>query len=324
MADNPATFKSETENTPAVRATAFAKGASGIFSQSTGEGTETIRGEHLVTSGSGVVGIGGPDGGYGVEGCTANGYAAVHGISSTIGTGVEGESESGVGVHGVSRDGIGVYGQCNDTSPPDKAGGYGVQGITRDHDGAGVRGENVGGGHGVEGSSVGARTAIYGSSTGTGHGIIGDSAVGSGVWAIGASGVTGLNHSHGDADGNPLAAIWGFAYGDADGNPEGKKGLAGKFTGDVQVIGRLNQSAAAFKIDHPLDPEHKYLYHLFLGSPDMMNIYNGNVTTDENGEAMVALPDYSANSPKRWWRAKSRTTASRSRPTSPASRSPGK
>ena len=47
-----------------------------------------------------------------------------------------------------------------------------------------------------------------------------------------------------------------------------------------------------FKIDHPLDPENKYLYHSFVESPDMMNIYNGNITTDPNGEAIVEMPDY--------------------------------
>jgi hypothetical protein len=47
-----------------------------------------------------------------------------------------------------------------------------------------------------------------------------------------------------------------------------------------------------FKIDHPLDPENKYLSHSFVESPDMMNIYNGNVVTDASGYATVTLPDY--------------------------------
>jgi hypothetical protein len=47
-----------------------------------------------------------------------------------------------------------------------------------------------------------------------------------------------------------------------------------------------------FKIDDPLDPANKYLYHTSVESPDMMDIYNGNVTTDANGEAIVDLPDY--------------------------------
>ncbi|MBK9569083.1 MAG: hypothetical protein IPO53_03595 [Chitinophagaceae bacterium] len=54
----------------------------------------------------------------------------------------------------------------------------------------------------------------------------------------------------------------------------------------------LSQSAGAFKIDHPLDPANKYLVHSFVESPDMMNIYNGNIVTDANGKATVQLPDY--------------------------------
>lgn len=62
--------------------------------------------------------------------------------------------------------------------------------------------------------------------------------------------------------------------------------------GDVTVTGSIAKGAGTFQIDHPLDPENKYLYHSFVESPDMMNIYNGNVTTDENGSAEVLLPDY--------------------------------
>ena len=64
------------------------------------------------------------------------------------------------------------------------------------------------------------------------------------------------------------------------------------FTGNVAVLGTLFKSAGSFKIDHPLDPLHKYLLHSFVESPDMMNIYNGMVTLDEKGEAEVKLPSY--------------------------------
>jgi hypothetical protein len=77
--------------------------------------------------------------------------------------------------------------------------------------------------------------------------------------------------------------------GGADGATEGKAGL---FLGDVQVTGMLSKGGGSFKIDHPLDPANKYLYHSFVESPDMMNIYNGNVVTDVNGEAVVEMPDY--------------------------------
>jgi hypothetical protein len=65
---------------------------------------------------------------------------------------------------------------------------------------------------------------------------------------------------------------------------------AGAFYGHVDVIGALSKSSGSFKIDHPLDPANKYLYHSFVESPDMMNIYNGNVTTDGSGTAVVNMP----------------------------------
>ncbi len=75
-------------------------------------------------------------------------------------------------------------------------------------------------------------------------------------------------------------------------------GLAGliegdvKIEGDLDVTGVLSKTFGSFKIDHPLDPENKYLYHSFVESPDMMNVYNGNVILDENGKAVVELPDW--------------------------------
>jgi hypothetical protein len=72
----------------------------------------------------------------------------------------------------------------------------------------------------------------------------------------------------------------------------GTNTVAGTFNGDVNVIGNLSKSGGSFKIDHPVDPAHKYLYHSFVESPDMMNIYNGNVITDATGRAVVSLPDW--------------------------------
>jgi len=33
-------------------------------------------------------------------------------------------------------------------------------------------------------------------------------------------------------------------------------------------------------------------YHTSVESPDMMDIYNGNVTTDAKGEVVVVLPEH--------------------------------
>jgi len=62
--------------------------------------------------------------------------------------------------------------------------------------------------------------------------------------------------------------------------------------GDLDIVGNITKGGGTFKIDHPLDPENKYLYHSFVESPDMLNVYNGNITTDVNGIATVELPEY--------------------------------
>lgn len=81
-------------------------------------------------------------------------------------------------------------------------------------------------------------------------------------------------------------------YGDNNGS--NTVGYAGFFDGRVAVLGNLTKFGGSFKIDHPLDPANKYLSHSFVESPDMMNIYNGNTTTDERGEVVVIMPEYFA------------------------------
>jgi hypothetical protein len=72
-----------------------------------------------------------------------------------------------------------------------------------------------------------------------------------------------------------------------------KGGLrAGLFDGDVHVTGNLSKAAGTFMIDHPQDPENKYLVHSFVESPDMMNVYNGNAKTNASGKVTVTLPAY--------------------------------
>ena len=62
--------------------------------------------------------------------------------------------------------------------------------------------------------------------------------------------------------------------------------------GDLHVNGTLSATNKLFKIDHPLDPDNKYLVHSCIESPDMMNIYNGNAITDDQGYVTIRLPDY--------------------------------
>jgi hypothetical protein len=60
---------------------------------------------------------------------------------------------------------------------------------------------------------------------------------------------------------------------------------------DLRVDG-VSKGAGTFKIDHPLDPTNKYLYHSFVESPDMMNMYDGMITTDSTGKATIKMPSY--------------------------------
>lgn len=118
-----------------------------------------------------------------------------------------------------------------------------------------------------------------------------------GTGSLASTGVYGQAFTNGDAVGvvavaGDLGTFGGTKVGllaDAQGGPTS---YAGFFNGDVVVAGSLAKSGGTFKIDHPLDPDNKYLYHSFVESPEMMNIYNGNITTDANGFATVILPDY--------------------------------
>jgi hypothetical protein len=160
---------------------------------------------------------------------------------------------------------------------------HGVDGISSTNQGVGVYGLTQGtAGSGVLGQSTAGGIAVLGQSVGSS---------GQGVWGenFGSSGdgVVGIAHSNGDGI---------FAFNDHPGdalfalNQSG--GFAAFFNGDVDVDGNLSKAAGSFKIDHPLDPANKYLYHSFVESPDMMNVYNGNITTDGAGRAVVQMPDW--------------------------------
>lgn len=62
--------------------------------------------------------------------------------------------------------------------------------------------------------------------------------------------------------------------------------------GSVSVLGAISKGSGTFMIDHPLDPKNKLLYHSFVESPDVLNIYDGIVVLDADGRADVDLPLY--------------------------------
>ena len=183
----------------------------------------------------------------------------VSGTSTNGSPGVSGTAAQGTGVIGNGI--LGVYGQGNN-------GGSGVYG-------------NSSAGVGVYGNSVNS-DAVYGNSTN----------------GIGVHGVGSQAGVHGEGNGYGVLAQGGSygvaAYGSVGiyAAPTSGNTVAGLFGGNVQINGNLTKSSGSFKIDHPLDPANKYLLHSFVVSPDMKNIYDGTITLDERGEAVVPMPDY--------------------------------
>src|SRR5262249_47574873 len=109
-------------------------------------------------------------------------------------------------------------------------------------------------------------TAGYGVIANGGEGNYG--AGGSGVYAFGGRGansdggrgvitVGGGSSAPGRSGG---AAIEAYA---GQGENGATIGPAGIFNGNVEVTGMLSKGGGSFKIDHPLDPENKYLSHSF-------------------------------------------------------------
>jgi hypothetical protein len=113
---------------------------------------------------------------------------------------------------------------------------------------------------------------------------------GTGYYSIGSSGIVFGNGVgvYGYAPDEYAIGVWG----DTDIGWAGMFSGAVGIEGDLQVTGAIVKGGGGFRIDHPLDPEGKYLNHAFVESSDMMNVYNGNVTLDANGEAWVELPEW--------------------------------
>jgi len=113
-----------------------------------------------------------------------------------------------------------------------------------------------------------------------------------------STGILGQASASGSSPGNGAKGVWGVAAANNTFGVVGSVGAgatgcyAGYFGGNVIVAGTLSKSGGNFKIDHPLDPANKYLSHSFVESPDMMNIYNGNIVLDGEGEATITMPDW--------------------------------
>ena len=260
-----------------------------------------LHGQSDSTTGRGVVGA---------AGAASGPTIGVYGRSnSTSGMGVQGLAAAtsginfGVGGFSSSSDGRGVSGSATSSTGTTS----GVYGQTASPDGYGVRG--------LATATTGFNFGVHGGTQSTGGaGVFGVvyASTGNGV------GVYGVTYSSGGSPSQasprpPSAAELAFMASPPRPTAIGVRGLAaatsgsgigvygqassaagyaGYFSGRAHVTGTLSKGGGAFKIDHPLDPENKYLYHSFVESPDMKNIYDGVVATDADGFATVELPEW--------------------------------
>ncbi|MFZ5803521.1 MAG: beta strand repeat-containing protein, partial [Acidobacteriota bacterium] len=258
------------------------------------------------TFGSGVYGESTANNGKGVVGVANNGMFAsgVYG-SSTSGYAVRGDSSSGIGVYGVSTSGNAVVGNSTTGTAVmghTMGGPYAVFGQSAANNGHGVVGVAGTGtaAYGVYGSST-SGAGVYGSSY-SGTGVYGSSGGWYGVYGESTksdgSGVMGVANT-----GSAAHGVWGESTsgcGVCGSSTSGhgvrgwsSTGYAGYFDGNVQVNGNFSATGVKnFLIDHPLDPEHKYLRHACVESNEVVNVYSGNVITDEDGRAVVELPEW--------------------------------
>jgi hypothetical protein len=191
------------------------------------------------------------------------GSEAVSGLFSTSTTTTTGALRGEYTGASTATNSIGVYGLS--TPVLSVASGIGVEG--------------EGGRVGVFGFGNSSTSAAGSVVIGTEGDAISDADFNVGVYGFADAAAVGSLNSYG---------VYGDAFGGAVDN------FAGYFdNGNVEVVNDFAVGGLKFfKIDHPLDPANKYLYHACVESDEVLNIYSGNITTDATGTATVNLPSY--------------------------------
>jgi hypothetical protein len=256
----------------------------GLYGESASTGGRGVLGLATATTGTtfGVVGVSDSTGGRGVQG-RANASSG-----TTVGVLGESLSNAGRGVLGrataSSGTTYGVYGESASTTGRGLYGGattttgmnFGVYGESASVDGIGVFGKAT--------ATSGATSAVRGDAYSTnGMGVLG--------WSFATTlvnyGVVGVSNSTGGY------GVWGQA-GASSGTTHGVFGTATSSGGyAVYSQGRFAATGTKnFQIDHPRDPENKYINHFAAEAPEPYNIYRGNTIMDDAGQARVQLPDY--------------------------------
>ena len=206
------------------------------------------------------------------------GYGTGGSFTGPIGVYGRSTGETGTGIIGVGNDGSsyatlntgsggafigysGVYGKGTDTDEGHGVTGLGNNGSTRYTLGDGSGGSFTGNRVGVEGFAT-----LQGS---TSYGVYGKYNGGGNVNGVGVYGFSDPANNRG--------------YG-----VMGVGGNAGVYSVDLMAT----SGSMVLEMDHPLDPKNKILKHYAMESPEVLNIYRGNINLDGNGEATVSLPEY--------------------------------
>ena len=287
--------------------------------------TNGVRGRSDSPDGTGVFGE--------AEATSGSAYGGWFESASSAGVGAFGNSTASTGLtsglrgEAQSTGGRGVVGYATATSGATN----GVRGRSDSPDGAGVFGEAEatsgsayggwfetasGGGSGVLGWAKPTTGINYGGAFQT------DSSSGRGVMglALSASGTTTAGRFESASPSS--TAVYGLAYAQTgfaragyfesraedgfgvyarvtgDGSADAVFAVHDSITGSGYAVLASGDTAAtgnkSFRIDHPDDPENKYLLHYCAESPEVINFYSGKTTLDGAGEAVIELPHYFA------------------------------
>jgi len=255
---NAAAFKVTHSNT-GVAVQALSTNAANSFS--------TIQAETNSSTGTVAAVIGSTTGGaYAIAGqvqSSATAFSAVYGSNLRVsgGVGVEGTGFNGVAGDGNSTQGFGVFGENNLAASGTRTGGTQLAAGVGSIGFVGVLGQTaINDGAGVLGTNLGA----------TRNGTFDNP----GVEGQGFTGVLGQTNT-------PNVGFGVLSGGDIGA------------TGDIIAAGNVTAGGfKPFRIDYPLDPANKFLFHFAIESDEVLNLYRGTIPLDANGEAVIELPVY--------------------------------
>jgi hypothetical protein len=219
-----------------------------------------------------------------------NGFAAIEASSAStqanssviLGTSTAAATAIAGTVNATATSQSAVWGNNLRTSGGYGVYGTGVQGVVGENNNnqtAAVFGQNNAA---ASGTALNRAPGVVGSGF---YGTIGQTTRQTGI------GVFGNNTAPGTVNDNPGVGGIGFTGVLGQSSAPGV-GFGVLSADDIGAVGGIYGAFKAFRIDHPLDPENKYLNHFCPESNEMLNFYRGNVVLDANGEATVNLPDY--------------------------------